>query len=156
VMGILEDALSRLFGAPTIRRQGRLEQHEWRDGPGSPQSVLYKAADPNDGRELPAALAPVYGECLGGSLLDGSLKVALLYGTTFDLYNLAELAKQPEVRRALAINPQIMFFMDAANVWFYGVTNGDLYVYDAETDELDRLGPIGTECERLLKEWQGA
>ena len=32
----------------------------------------------------------------------------------------------------------------------------DLYVYDAETEELDLLGPLEREIERLLVQWQEA
>jgi hypothetical protein len=46
--------------------------------------------------------------------------------------------------------------MDAANVWFYGVKGDDLFVYDAETAELDHLGPISRELERLLRDWREA
>jgi hypothetical protein len=42
--------------------------------------------------------------------------------------------------------------MEASNVWFYGVKAGQLYVFDAETDELDRLGPVEPAIETLMDE----
>ncbi len=46
--------------------------------------------------------------------------------------------------------------MDAANVWYYGLKDGDLYVCDSETGELDSLGPVEAEIERLLIPWEEA
>lgn len=61
---------------------------------------------------------------------------------------------QPEVQHALTKDPGINFFMDAYNVWFYGIKGGDLYVFDAEYDELDSLGPIEPALEMVLIEFE--
>jgi hypothetical protein len=46
--------------------------------------------------------------------------------------------------------------MDAANVWYYGVKDADLWVYDRETDELDNEGPLEDALEALIGEWEVA
>ena len=38
------------------------------------------------------------------------------------------------------------------NVYFYGIKSGQLYVFDAEMDELDCLGPIESALETVLDE----
>ena len=50
----------------------------------------------------------------------------------------------------------IDFFMDAYNVYFYGIKRGELYVFDAETDELDSLGPIESALETVMDELESA
>ena len=48
------------------------------------------------------------------------------------------------------------YFMDAANVWFYGHKDGRLFVYDAETDELDDLGELDTGLAQVIEGWQSS
>jgi hypothetical protein len=42
--------------------------------------------------------------------------------------------------------------MEDSNVWFYGMKKGDLYVFDAEFDELDSLGPIEPALDKTMDE----
>ena len=73
----------------------------------------------------------------------------------FGLYQiLDELQARPEVRHANSLDPHIRFFMDSANVWFYGIRDGDLLVYDSVTHELDSLGNVGPALQGLLMEWE--
>jgi hypothetical protein len=101
-----------------------------------------------------AALKEIYGDAFGGFLMGDSLRAALLSSKrVYALWNIDDLRMQPEVQHALAKDPGIDFFMDAYNVYFYGIKGGDLYVFDAEYDELDSLGPIEPAFERLLDEF---
>jgi hypothetical protein len=63
---------------------------------------------------------------------------------------------QPDVQHAIARDPAIDYFMDEANVLFYGIKAGELYVFDSETDELDSLGPIEPALETLMDELESA
>ncbi len=46
--------------------------------------------------------------------------------------------------------------MDEHNVLFYGIKKGQLFVFDAETDELDSLGPIESALETVMDELEAA
>jgi hypothetical protein len=50
------------------------------------------------------------------------------------------------------MDPAVEYFMEDSNVWFYGMKKGDLYVFDAEFDELDSLGPIETAIHKTMDE----
>ena len=56
----------------------------------------------------------------------------------------------------LATDRAIEFLMEAYNVYFYGIKGGELYVFDAETDELDSLGPIEPALETIMDEFEAA
>jgi hypothetical protein len=102
-----------------------------------------------------AGLKETYGDAFGGFLMGDSLRAALLSSKqVYALWNIDDLRMQPEVQHALVKDPGIDFFMDAYNVYFYGIKGGDLYVFDAEYDELDSLGPIEPALERLLDEFE--
>ncbi len=104
-----------------------------------------------------AGLKGIYGNAFGGFLVGNSLKIAvLLPRKVWGLWRIDELQMLRPVRIALAIDPAIDFFMDAANVWYYGHKEGELYVFDAETDELDSLGPIEPALDSLIDQWEEA
>ena len=46
--------------------------------------------------------------------------------------------------------------MDAANVWYYGVKDGQMWVYDLPFDDLDCLGDVAKVIDELLDEWEAA
>jgi hypothetical protein len=99
----------------------------------------------------------IYGDARGGFVIGDSLKLSLLEGpNVFGLHRIEELQGQQEIQRASALDPQIAFFMDSANVWFYGIKAGELFVYDAETAELDSLGPVDSALRTLLLEFDEA
>jgi hypothetical protein len=54
------------------------------------------------------------------------------------------------------IDPQVVYFADAANVWYYGLKEDVLYVYDASTEEFDQLGAVEVELSKLLEEWEAS
>ena len=90
-------------------------------------------------------------------MIKNCLKAAVLVPREFfAVWNIDELRLRPAVLRALAKDPAIEFFMEAYNVWFYGIKKGELYVFDAETDELDSLGPIEPALETIMDEFEAA
>lgn len=72
----------------------------------------------------------------------------------YGLYRLPDLREQLEVRIALSLDPNIEFFMDAANEWYYGIKEGHLYSYEADTQELEDLGRFHEAMQELLESWQ--
>jgi hypothetical protein len=46
--------------------------------------------------------------------------------------------------------------MDAANVYFYGMLNGEVVEYDAETAELDSLGSPDSAIPDIIDRWLSA
>jgi len=104
-----------------------------------------------------ASLKEIYGDSFGGFLMGDSLRAALLFPKkVYALWNIDDFRMQPEVQHAQAMDPGIDFFMDSYNVWYYGVKAGSLYVFDAETDELDWLGPIEHALRSRLDEIESA
>lgn len=156
--GLLEELLVSLFGEPRVLQAGPLCEYRWRSGRTGAESILLKPRAWSHGLlDLHGELAAVYGDAVGGSLVDGSLKVAMLGGYELEwLYSIDELCSQPEVKDALSLDDGVSFFMDAANVWFYGIRRGELCVYDSETGELDELGPVPEELVTVVRQWEEA
>jgi len=103
------------------------------------------------------AYRKVYGDAFGGSLVGGSLNVATLAGVhVYGTYQIEELQTHKNVRSALQMDPELRFFMDAANVWYYALKGDQLYVFDSELEELDERGSLEKEVARLLAEWEEA
>ncbi len=154
--GLISKLLNKRYGQPTVERLECLTEYRWNGATECLRCVFYDSLSWDT--ELCAEFGPleaVYGTLGGGILLGGALKVSLLNGQSiFGLYSTKALQNQPEVKCANRRDPEICFFMDSANVWFYGVKGSQLYVYDAETDELDLLGPLEHELEELLKQWE--
>lgn len=99
-------------------------------------------------------LRKVYGSSSGGTLLGGALKMATLGNErVFSHYSIEELAEVPAVVEARALDPMVIYFMDAANVWFYGIKGDNLYSYDTDTGELDDEGAIGDALIDILRQW---
>lgn len=159
MIGIVEDVLTECYGHPRIVRGTRLLEYRWNEHSEASTCLLYKAIFPgsaSDGGEL-GGIGEIYGDVMGGFLLSDSLKLAMVAGpAVYGLYALDELRMQPEIKDANRLAPDVEFFMDAANVWFYGAKEGELYVYDSETSELTRLGPLGQAIRGLLQQWEQA
>jgi hypothetical protein len=157
-MGILEEIVRKHFGEPRIVASSPFIEARWNDAVETLRCVLYKTCDPaQEHGRFSLLLRPIYGDAIGATLLRGALKVSMLQGPrVFGLYQIEELQDQPAVRYANARDPNITFFMDSANVWYYGVKEDQLYVYDAAMDELGSLGRIQTALEQLLIEWKRA
>lgn len=154
--GLIEILLTERYGQPIVIPSEPLAEYRWNDEIESSRSILYKTLVWKE--ELCARFADlttVYGDAVGGSILLGSLKVSMLVGPkVFGLYRIKDLQRTPSVLRALEHDASVCFFMDAANVWYYGVKGQELYVFDSETDELDCLGPVQSGLSKLLSEWE--
>ena len=156
MIGLVEKLLTARYGRPGIEPSGDVKDCRWQEV--GERSVLHKGLSWDAAlRQQYGPLEELYGDARGGSIMGGSLKIALIRGPdTFDLYLIDELQSQPEVLRASTHDSAVCFFMDAANVWFYGVKDAQLFSYDAESDELDCMGPLEQAMAALLEEWEHA
>ena len=156
--GLLERILTRRYSPPVTSIDEGIPARCWNLDDPEYSSALYvgmKWIEPWNSRF--ANLRKIYGDIFGGFLIKNALKAAvLLPRKVYGLWNIDELRTQPEVRQALARDPAIAYFMEAYNVYFYGIKAGHLYVFDAETDELDSLGPIEPALETLMDELEAA
>ena len=155
--GILERVLVRRYGQPDETYKEGMRAKIWGAGTAS-VSVLYYSTD---WTRSPASNfrvhQQIYGACCGGTLVDDSLKVAMPSSTKlFGVYQLHELNERMEVKHAMALDPELAFFMDASNVCYYGHKYGRLFVYDTTFDELYERGPIESELEEVMAEWEAA
>ncbi len=152
--GLLERILVRRYGQPVTSMANGLLQECWNGDEEEYSSVLYVPMRwyGEFGTRF-ASLREIYGHAYGGFLIGDCLKVAVLVPRKiFGLWNINDLRAQPEVQHALVRDPAIDYFMDEYNVLFYGIKGGELYVFDAETDELDSLGPIESALEIRMDE----
>ncbi len=155
-IGLLERILIRRYGQPIMTTRRDLPALCWNPDEFDYATVLYV------GMEWKSILAhrfvslkEIYGNAFGGFLIKNALKVAMLPPqTVYGLWAIGKFRVQPDVQRALTMDPAIDYFMDSSNVWFYGHKAGELYVFDSETDELDSLGPIESAIETLIDEWE--
>ena len=60
------------------------------------------------------------------------------------------------MHHAVVKDPAVDYFMDEANVRFYGMKKGQLCVFDAEFDELDSLGPVEPALHTLMDQLETA
>jgi hypothetical protein len=150
--GTLSSLLTRQFGASSPSSAG--DAQHWNTGDAMRECVLFDSLQwTTDLRNAWGILEQIYGDARGGFLLGDTLKVAVLDGpAVFGLPTIEQLHERPEVQQASELEPRICYFMDSANVWFYGLKDSQLFVYDAETDELDCLGDIEQALKRLLEE----
>ncbi len=152
--GILERALTHQYGPATVCGTKSDCRHQWNAGDKRLECTLFMASSPHQQRPSENDLVSLfYGDSRGGFLLGDSLKVSLLEGPPiFCLYKLEELQSQEEVKLAHKLDPHIFFLMDSENIWFYGIKDGELFVYDSEVHELSNLGPVEASIQRLLAE----
>jgi hypothetical protein len=150
--GLIEYVLIERFGLPVTAAAETGVEHRWNAGDERRESVLFLPLVWNDlRRHQYGQLESIYGDAMGGFLLGDALKVSLLEGPPiFGLFFIDELHDQPAVRRAHELDPEICFFMDSANVWFYGVKGDELFSYDAEIDELNALGSVRSAFSDLI------
>jgi len=154
----MERILTRRYGQPVTYFRDEMVVRSWNNDHPDDEAVLYTGMkwEGRLGTRF-ASLKRIYGEALGGFLIKNILRVAVLVPKKiYGVWRIDELQLLPAVRKALAIDPAIDFFMDAANVEYYGHKAGDLYVFDTETDELDSLGPIEPALETLMDQWEEA
>lgn len=152
--GVLEKVLTRRYGRPVVTTRRGLPARCWNPDEFDYATVLYIGMEWKGTAQLRlASLKEIYGDAFGGFLIKNTLKVAnLLPQKVYGIWNIDDLRMQPEVQQALTKDPRIDFFMDAYNVYFYGIKQGQLYVFDAETDELDLLGPTEPALEKIMDE----
>src|SRR5712691_3581252 len=119
--GLLQNVLIKRYGTPESVVSDGLLELRWLAQDNSRRSILYVGMLWDSQAEAHFGLyRKLYGDTFGGFLVGGSLKVAMLADQqVFGLYSLQELQDQPEVRDAMVLDPDVHFFMDAANVWFY-------------------------------------
>lgn len=156
--GILERILTRRFGEPDPIITDGLAALRWESERPDESSLLYLGMKWHGllGTRF-AGLREIYGRACGGLLIGDSLKVAMLLPRRlFAIWNIDQLRMLEAIQRALVKDPSIEYFMDAANVWYYGHKAGELYVFDHPTDELDSLGPIEPALETLIDQWEEA
>lgn len=153
--GLLENELIQRFGPQKLSTSGSVTEHCWNVDDESRKCILYKTLRWNHRlRRKYGILETLYSDSKGGFVLGDSLRLSILDGSRiFGLYLIEELQERPEVKRASECDPEICYFMDSANVWFYGLKNGELFVYDSSFDELDSLGPAHSAIQQLLVEY---
>ena len=152
--GIFERILIRRYGQPTDFIKWGLPARGWNPDKWDYDSALYMGMQ-WDG--LPGwrfrSLREIYGNCIGGCLIKNTLRVALLL--PMDIYacwKIDDLRMQPSVQRALELDPTVDYFMEEDNREFYGIKRGELYVYDAEYDDVESLGPVEPALEEVFNE----
>jgi len=157
--GIIQRVLISRYGPPRTICGEPFSIYEWNGHCEPRKCTLYSPLlGIKDGfqSEYPELLK-VYGDACGGFLLRDSLKMAMLTRPeVWGLYQIRHLWVQPEVLDALACDPEVVYFMDAANVWFYGMKADRLCVYDSETKEFDMLGDAESALHILLDQWETA
>jgi hypothetical protein len=156
--GLMERVLTRRYGRPTLSIRDGMAARCWNTDRPEDEAVLYAGMQWRGltGARF-ASLKEIYGDSFGGFLMSDSLRAALLSPKeVWALWNMDDFRMQPHVQYAQVRGPGIDFFMDEANVLIYGVTKGELYVFDAETDELDLLGPVEAALETIMDELESA
>jgi hypothetical protein len=156
--GLFVTLLNKRYGPSRTDVQADHREFIWNDDAERLRCILFDEMFwDNDIRRQLGPLEALYGDVRGGVLLGGCVKIAMLTGQKcFDVRRIDELQRQPEVRAANQRDPNICFFMDSANIWFYGIKDGQLYVFDSPGAELDCLGSVETAFEILLAEWEAA
>lgn len=156
--GLFYKILAKRYGIPNVISSRGFVTNQWNAGEESKRCMLYLGMNwEAQSDNFKSVYKELYGDAFGGYLLLNSLNITTLAGVEiYGLYTIEELQRRPEIVQAKMIDPHIHFFMDSANVWFYGHKNGYLYVYDGETEELDKLGLIETEIEKLIVQWEEA
>jgi hypothetical protein len=154
--GIIEHILIRRYGpAEAVVSPSGVDAY-WRRGESSLNCHLYgELVWSEDLRQSFGTLEVIYGNKRGGFLMHDWFRIATLVGPpVFGLYEIRALQSTPEVRRANQLDPDICFFMDSANVSYYGVRDGILCCYDTDPADLYSLGPIRQALESLLEEFE--
>jgi len=156
--GLLEKILIQRYGQPKVIIRRGIIAKSWRTPYPDDESLLYLGMIWKGELGLRfGSLEDIYGDAVGGYLIKNTLKVAVLTDQEiYGLWNINQLRELPAVQYALTKDPGIDYFMDSDNVWYYGIKKGELYVFDAEFDELDSLGPVEPALHTLMDEWEAA
>lgn len=157
--GIVAAVLTDLFG-PASQEVSEddgepLTWYIWQSEDGKDSRLYQRSSTPSPSGVLHEDLIRCYGDFGGGFLVDGALRLASIDARdVYGLYRINELPQQPELQDVRHSRPELIFFMDAANVWFYGIADGGLVSYDSELGELTNLGDLATGLRELVIEWQ--
>lgn len=156
--GVVASVLTNLFGPPVPEPGPDTDSLAWftwhANDPNNRSRLYVRTRSTPPSADLPDDLLACYGDFGGGSLIGTSMKMAAIDGRdVYGLYRIEELAAQPELREVHIARPDLCFFLDAANVWFYGVERGGLVAFDAELEEITELGEPATAFPGLLAEW---
>ena len=154
--GVLERVLTRRYGKPVTSILDGMGARVWNPGDDDYEAVLYLGMKWSGIASLRyASLRDIYGDSFGGVLINNTLKAALLSPRSlFHVRNIEELRMVPAIHYAVVRDPRIDYFMHRDNVLYFGIKNGELYVFDTVTDELDPLGPVEQALETMLDEWE--
>ena len=155
--GMLEDLLRSRHGEPICEiddDSGLLVRRFLAEG--DPQAaVLY--IRPTGGSACPPDLEKIYGDVHAATIAGGSLKVAACgEPEVYGVYLLEEYRELPELEDVVAEHPDIVFFMDAGNVYFYGTRSGALVEFDSETGELTDRNDLRSSLGEVIDEWESA
>jgi hypothetical protein len=152
--GLLEKILTRRYGAPTLCIRDGLAAKCWNKDDTDREAWLYIGMKwKGEAGARVRGLEEIYGDSFGGVLIKNILRAAILAPRQlYSVWNIDELRDRPAVRHALVMDPAIDYFMEAYNVYFYGIKKGHLYVFDVETDELDSLGSVEPALETVFDE----
>jgi hypothetical protein len=156
--GLLERVLIRRYGEPVLRMSEGMATKCWNTEQPDDEAVLYVGIKWHGrlGTRF-ASLKGIYGDAFGGYLIKNTLKVSVvLPRNVYGLWRIDEIQMLSPVKQALEMDPAIDFFMDEDNVLYYGHKEGELYVFDRDTDELDSLGPIEPALHTRMDEWEAA
>jgi hypothetical protein len=143
-MGLLEKVLTRRYGQPNLIISDGMIAKSWRTPYPEDESLLYMGMKwKGEFGARFGSLQDIYGEACGGYLVKNLLKVAVIVPREiYGLWRIDELRSLEAVEHAASMNPAVDYFMDEANVLYYGIKKGELYVFDTDFDELDSLGPV--------------
>lgn len=156
---MIHEVVARRFGSPSVVETIDFIEHRWNEHePDRKCVLLMDDLRPELARSAFAPeIADVYGHVVGGFLVGTSMKIATLTSKkVYGLYRIGDLQELPIVRYAAHLDPEIHFFMDSANVWYYGVKAGHLFCFDRATSELDDLGDFAVAMEELMGSWEEA
>jgi len=150
--GIIEQYLCNRLGHWVEEvEQGELVMRRWlpKEDPMTSR-LFYKSPE---GVAVPA-LQRVYGSAHAGILAGRALKLAA-FGppVPFGVPEAVGYRRAPELANVFETSRNLVFFMDAANVYFYGMSDGMVVQYDAETDELDDSGPPESAIPTIIDSW---
>ncbi|MEN1681433.1 MAG: hypothetical protein AAGJ46_17775 [Planctomycetota bacterium] len=157
---MLRQILTARFGMPTTYEYAGSVFDRWREGTPEECSVLLPSQaliqNACGGLQFSDLYGDVYGDIYGAFLggETGALKVACrsrhpVYG----LRSIEQLNSHPALQEARDLLPGIVYFMDAANVVFYGVIEGKLFAFDTEDAVVECLGAIESGVVGVLEQW---
>ncbi len=153
---MIHEILTTRYGKASTVQTDSYVEHRWNDDDDTRRCILFMGEPewPFSVLDDLPVLRRIYDGCIAGVLIGDSIRLAtLVRREIYGLYSIDQLRRQPEVRRALQLDPDVHYFMDAANVWFYGEKDGRMCVFDGETQELDVLGELAQAMGSILDQW---